>query len=120
MWVKLDTSYLRHPKLQAVSVHARLLHLSSILWTAEHQTDGFVARMHVAAITSAFTLRHDRAQRWVDELVAVALWDERPDGWHVHDFEIHNRTSLRANVEAARAAQAERVRRWRLRNGVTE
>ena len=41
-WVKLDTSYLRNPKITALHPQALLLHLASILWTADQLQDGHI------------------------------------------------------------------------------
>lgn len=112
-WVKLDTGYLANPKLRGISDKAILLHLSSILWTADHGTDGNVPSASLRTVASRVTGRPERARRWANELVANGLWDLNGDGWHVHDFEVHNRQALRANVEANRAANAERLRRFR-------
>ena len=114
-YVFVHTGYLRHPKLVGLNDSAKLLHLASILWTAEHQTDGYVP-------TTALRQLHDDAgiaRRWrhdaVTKLVERGLWDALTDGYHVHNFEQHNRSSTREVVDANRRAAAERARRYRER-----
>jgi len=112
-FVFIHTGYLRHPKLVGLPAGAVLLHLASILWTAEHLTDGYVPE---SALTE---LGHtvNNASRWhrrnVQQLVNRGLWDELPNGWHVHDFEDWNRSSTREVVEANRTAARDRQRRHR-------
>ena len=112
-YVYVHTGYLRHPKIVGLTVSQQRLHLASILWVAEHETDGYIP-------TTALRQLHDDAtiaRRWrqysVRKLVEARLWDELPEGYHLHNFETHNRSSTRAVVEANRAAALERQRRYR-------
>jgi len=113
-WVKIDTSYLRNPKIIAVSSDAMMLHFASILWTADQLTDGEIPKhalddvAHMARIK-----RPSAARRAVDELVdvdvtAAGLYVPNGGGWRLHDFEAMNRQALRINVERQR-------REWRQR-----
>jgi len=114
-FVYVQTSYFRHPKIVAVSDKAKLLHLASIMWTAEHLTDGFVPLDALSMLANEVSSRGRWRTKWVSELVDAHLWDELPTGWHVHNFEQHNRSSTRAVVEANRAATLARQRRHRER-----
>ena len=106
-WIKLDTSYLRNPKITALHPQAVLLHLASILWTADQLQDGHVpARAlhelgHQAGIDRAWTLRRAK------QLVEHDLWVQNGDGWHIHDFEAMNPQAMRHKVEAQRKAWRE-------------
>jgi hypothetical protein len=101
-WVKIDTSYLRNPKI--VSVSTPLLHLASILWTAEQLTDGEIPARTLrelgvqARVSSTAAIR-----RRADELVEHGLWIPNGAGWHLHDFEEMNPQAMRAAVEKQRA-----------------
>lgn len=97
-YVYVQTSYLRHPKLVAVSKDATLLHLASILWTAEHLTDGFVSSRALKQLCNDVRISVRTRDRRVKELVDAGLWDVLPEGWHVHNFERHNRSSTRHAV----------------------
>lgn len=101
-WIKLDTSYLRNPKIIRLHPQAVLLHLAGILWTADHLQDGHVP--HGALQELGINARIDRA--WVPRraatLVEADLWVPNGDGWWVHDFETMNPQAMRHKVEAQR------------------
>ena len=112
-YVFVQTGYLRHPKIAALGAQTVLLHLASILWTAEHLTDGYVPETALRALCSDVHIAPTHRIVHTRRLVDAQLWDVLPDGWHVHDFETHNRSSTRAVVESNRAAAVERQRRHR-------
>jgi hypothetical protein len=112
-WVKIDIGYLRHPKLSGLPTDAKVLHLASILWTAEHLTDGHVPHRSLTDLSQIADIHPRWAKRRAATLVEAGLWDLVPGGWHVHDFEEHNRTSTREYVQAEREAWRERQRRAR-------
>ena len=130
-WVKLDVGYLSHPKVIGLHQSAKLLHLASILWTAEHLTDGYVTPKALRELSESVPI----AVRWrghhASALVEAGLWDPVPaptGGWLVHDFTEHNASSTRAAVEKSREQVRERVARhrsrdhglWVVGNGVTD
>jgi len=112
-YVFIHSGYFRHPKIKGVSNAAKLLHLASILWTAEHLTDGFLPSNSIDQLVFDLRLARNKRVILIRSLVDHGLWDELPNGWHVHDFEQHNRSSTRAVVESNRIAAAERQRRHR-------
>lgn len=113
-YVYIATGYLRHPKLTRVSRQAVLLHLASILWTAEHLTDGYLPSDALKRVQTDARIDPRTARERRMELVANGLWDQLPDGaFRVHDFEVHNRSATREAVEQNRAAWVERQRRHR-------
>lgn len=114
-FVFVQTSYLRHPKIVGLHERAVLLHLASILWTAEHLTDGYVPVTALRSLCDEAGIGARWRDHRVRDLVSRQLWDELPEGWHVHDFEDWNRSSTRAVVESNRAAAVERQRRHRER-----
>jgi hypothetical protein len=109
-WVKVDTGYLTHPKIVGLPSRVVVLHLASILWTAEQLTDGYVPDRALISLSSRADLAPNRRRWAARQLVDRGLWDELPGGWHVHDFEIHNRSYTREVVEQKRAAARERQR----------
>lgn len=114
-FVFISTSYLRHPKLAGIGHAAKLLHLASILWTAEHLTDGYLPPNALDQLVFDLRLARNKRSILCRSLIDHGLWDELPVGWRVHDFEQWNRSSTREVVEANRAAAAERQRRHRAR-----
>jgi hypothetical protein len=102
-WVKVDTSYLRNPKITSLSSQAVLLHLASILWTADQLTDGLIYDRTVTELAHAARIPKGQVGRRVTELEEANLWERNGVGWHLHDFEVMNRQALRAVVEGQRA-----------------
>jgi hypothetical protein len=105
-WVKIDTSYLRNPKITAITAPAVMLHFGSILWTADQLTDGHIPERTLPELAHAARIRR-RLDPHVDELVKGDLWIPNGDGFHLHDFEVMNRQALRAVVEKQRATWRE-------------
>ena len=101
-WVKIDTSYLRNPKITALSPPARLLHLASILWTADQLTDGHIPDRTLAELAHSAGIARASATRRADELVEHGLWEANGKGWELHDFAQMNPQALRARVEKQR------------------
>ena len=100
-WIKIDLSYLRNPKVTAVSTP--MLHLASILWTADQLQDGRIPARNLADLAHQARISRATAQRRADELVEHGLWVPNGDGWYVHDFEAMNPQAMRAAVEKQRA-----------------
>lgn len=107
-WIKIDTSYLRNPKITALTPSATLLHLASILWTADHLTDGNLPGHILGELAHLARISKASATKRADELVKVGLWDANGSGWYVHDFEKMNAQAMRAVVER----QREKWRQW--------
>jgi hypothetical protein len=103
-WVKVDTSYLRNPKITALSSQAVLLHLASILWTADQLTDGVIYDRTVTELAHAARIPKGQVARRVTELEESNLWERNGVGWYLHDFEVMNRQAMRAVVEGQRKA----------------
>ena len=116
-WAPVDTGYLDNPKMLDVldaSGTATLMHLASILYCAQHFTDGHispgVARRKVGA-----TKEDDRL------LIDAGLWHEaghdcdecpqpEPNKVYVHDFLQHNRTAAQAKRVSERRSEAAKAR----------
>lgn len=115
-WVKIDTSWLRNPKVAPLCDQARLLHLASILWTAEHLTDGYVPASALRGLCEDVGIGLRARQLRAQQLTAAGLWELVPeprDGWIIHDYTVHNRAVTRANVERNREQSRVRMERSR-------
>jgi hypothetical protein len=106
-WVKIDTSYLRNPKITSVSPAATLLHLASILWTADQLKDGAIPKGALPELAAAARISRAASLKRVAELVDADLWQNNGDGWYLRDFAVMNSQALRAKVEAQRQAWRE-------------
>jgi hypothetical protein len=102
-WVKLDLSYLRNPKVTGVSTQAIMLHLASILWTADELKSGYIPGHILTDLAHTARISRTSAPTRADELVKAGLWDRNDTGWYVHDFEVMNPQATRAAVEKQRA-----------------
>jgi hypothetical protein len=109
-WVKIDTSYLRNPKIIAISPHAVLLHLASILWTGDQLTDGHIPQQALPELElQARIPRRDRYTSGCQhELIAAHLWLPNGDGFELHDYTSMNRQATRAIVEKQRQVWRDR------------
>ena len=105
-WFKMDDSAYDHPKVVGLSDGAFRLWVCAGLYCSRHLTDGIVA---------PGTLRVLQAkQRYCDELWAAGLWEPLPEGgYRYHDWGEYQ--PLRAEVEARRKANRDRVAKHRSR-----
>lgn len=115
-WVRINLDYLRNPKVREVSSQAVLLHLASILWTADQVKDGYLPGHILSDLAHMARMTTPAATKRADELVKAGLWDVNDAGWHVHGFDELNGHAMRSAVEAKRSAWRERQQRHR---GVT-
>jgi hypothetical protein len=106
-WLRLEASFIDHPKVAPLSNQAFRIHIRGLCYCAQHLTDGFIPRI-VAG----------RNERWIQELLDAGLWEEMGQGlgYEIHDYLEYNpsRDELEAQRKkrsvAGRRAAAER---WR-------
>lgn len=117
-WAKFDVGYLHNPKLLDVldvSHTAVLMHTFSVLYSAQHLTDGVVPVSLVRRYLGG-------SQEDVDVLVEVGLWHgpdhdctecEQPPARNVvvHNYLEHNRSESDVN-KATEAAKKAAAARW--------
>jgi hypothetical protein len=102
-WAKLDDGFPTHPKILPLSDRAFRAHVLGICYSAQHLTDGFVPRGYVDG----------RASK---ELVSSKLWEERDNGFRIHDFTQWNPSREEVLEERARkvaAGKAGAKARWK-------
>ena len=116
-WAPVDTGYLDNPKMLDVldaSGTAALMHLASVLYCAQHLTDGHIAP-GIARRKVGGTKDDDRL------LIDAGMWHEpghdcptceqpEPNRVYVHDFLQHNRTAAKAKRASERASKAAKER----------
>ena len=105
-WVKLDDGFPEHPKVELAGDKAAWLYVCGLAYCSRTLSDGYIPATRLCRLT-----RFPQPQKLAERLVEVGLWDELPDGWQVHDYGRHQRT--KEQVEAIRAANAERARKYR-------
>ena len=114
-WVRLDVDYFTNPKILAVSLDAKMLHIASITYAAKHMTDGQIADRSLTVVGQMADISPRWVRRRAAELEQAKLWMPAPDGWYLHDFEIMNPQAMRVAVELERERWRERQRRSRQR-----
>jgi hypothetical protein len=109
-WAKLDDRFHSHPKVREAWYKCPAsigLHCMAITFAADHQTDGAVPGWFVAG---AFQKPKD-LQEAVGTLVELGMWEQRADGFLIHDFlKYHTPKAEREAREAEKAAERERER----------
>lgn len=116
-WAPVDTGYLDNPKMLDIldtSGTAALMHLASVLYCAQHFTDGHISP-GVARRKVGGSKDDDRL------LIDAGMWHEpghdcptcpqpEPRKVYVHDFLQHNRTAAKAKEASERASRAAKER----------
>ena len=117
-WAKVDLGYLTNPKMSDIldaSSTATLMHLASILHSAQHLTDGHVSPKAMQRAVGG-------SDADASALIAAGLWhapghdcDDCPqpeDGKvYVHDYLEHNRSAEDAEEVSAKRSEAAK-KRW--------
>jgi fermentation-respiration switch protein FrsA (DUF1100 family) len=99
-WVRLDVDYFRNPKMQAVGLRGRALHLAGVCYCAAQLTDGHIPDVAVAGLLADAHVPRSTVRALTD----AALWIRVEDGYLVHDFVEMNGTKaeVMGRVEAAK------------------
>jgi hypothetical protein len=110
VWFRVDDGFCDHPKVEALlegkhAGDAIALWTLAGSWCAKQLTNGEISTAKVARLGIP---RHAKAAA---ELVRVRLWEKTATGFRFHAWE--ERQSLREEVEQARSAASERMRRIR-------
>jgi hypothetical protein len=105
-WIKLYDDFLEHPKVEAAGEDAALLYVGGLLYCSRALSDGFIPATRVKKLTGKSGVR-----KLTDRLVDAGLWEPVDGGYQVHNYTSRQRTA--EQVEADRAAAAERQRRAR-------
>lgn len=109
MWVKIDDQFPTHPKAIKAGLEARMLFITSLCYSANHLTDGFVTQEVTPLLTAMSQISNgDNA---VKRLVEVGLWDVCEGGYTIHDFLVYNPNGDK--IKAKRKANADRQARYR-------
>lgn len=110
-WFKVDDTLAFHAKIMAAGNSAVGLWTRAGAWSMQQLTDGFVPNHVARQLGSPGDARR---------LCESGLWVQKDDGYEFHEWD--QRQPSRAKVQADRAANVEKLRRWRARNpkGVTD
>lgn len=107
-WFRVDDGFAFHPKAMEAQNAAIGMWTRAGSWSAQHLTDGVIP-LHLVKQLGPLSQAH--------RLVEAGLWIPDGPGFMFHEWEGRNPT--RDEVQAKRAADAERVRRWRKGKGQT-
>lgn len=106
-WVKLDDAFFTDQRAVRAGVEGRALYLSGLCFCARNETDGEIDHEALQVIAALAGVEQTVAQR----LVTIGLWAEGDGVWTVPNYLRFNPS--REQMEARRAADAERQRRSR-------
>ena len=106
-WVKLDDAFFTDQRAVRVGVEGRALFLSGLCFCARNETDGEIQKEELPVIAALAGVEQVVAQRLTDS----GLWEPADGGWLVPNYLRFNPS--REQLEAKRAADAERQRRSR-------
>jgi hypothetical protein len=106
-WFKVDDGFWSHPKTLQLTPSAVALWVRAGAWSCQHLTDGFVPSYAL----NLFGFDEHSAV----ELVEVEYWHEAQGGYEFHDWEDYQESS--GKVKERRAKNAEKLRKWREKQG---
>lgn len=108
-WLRIESDFVDHPKIRALSLQARWIHLQALCYCARLMTDGFVPD----SVSRALLGRFQTASR---ELLKE-LWTPVEGGILVHDY-LHYNPS-KSEILQRKEANAKRQAEHRQREKVT-
>ena len=101
VWARLSDDWAERPEILSLTAPAFRTYVEAMLYVARHTTDG-----HIPA-----AVLRTRDTRSIPELVKRGLWETTEAGWYAPLWREH--LPSRADLERARIANADRVRRHR-------
>lgn len=105
-WFKFYNDLVDDPRFVALSDAAWTLHIHGMAYCSKNLTDGVIPRGMIRRLCGT-----KDPMKAAKELVAAGMWAEDDDGWEVVDYLKGQRS--KAQVEAAREANRERLAVWR-------
>lgn len=114
-WVKIDDLITEHPKFVGLSDAAWTIWIHGLTYAGRNLSDGLIPSGMLNRLCNT-----KRPTQAAAELVASGLWDETPEGWMIHDYLEHQRSSdVKAKHKAASSAGAQQANhnRWHVRPG---
>jgi hypothetical protein len=103
-WFKVDDGFAFHSKTLAAGNAAVGMWVRAGSWSSQQLTDGMVP-LSIA--------RQLGPKSQTNSLVEAGLWVPAGGGFEFHQWSTGGRNPTRAQVEAKRVKDAERLRRWR-------
>jgi len=106
--IRVPVDYFGRPEVEALSSDGLRVHLAATAWSAGYGKDGYLA------VTALPRLHPDgRREDLAAELVGAGFWEAVDGGWRLTDY--FPAQSSAAEVEAYKAANRERSRKYRAR-----
>lgn len=118
-WVKIEDSFLTHPKAVAAGKDGRALWLAGLLYAARELTDGHIPEtaLHLLAASAGVTKTGPAitalTSPWRDG--EAPLWEPDDGGWTIHDYADYQPSA--ADVRAKRAKERARKAKGRANQG---
>jgi hypothetical protein len=86
-WVKVATTFPRHPKALLAGPPARHLYLCSLMWSGEYGTEGLIPTYALETLAHDAGIVPSEAGQYADRLVKAELWKFVADGWVICDWD---------------------------------
>lgn len=112
-WARFEATMATHRKVLAVSNDALAVHVTGLLWSVDHLTDGALTTADADSICNLRRLTGAKAKRVLAELEAQGLWHRTDAGWVLHDFHDYQPTADEERRRKADAADRQRRKRER-------
>lgn len=106
----LDDTFAEHPKVMDLSDRSFRLHVSALCYCSRNLTDGVLTERSVAVVCALTR----GTQRHIRELVVAGLWEQRDEGYEIHDYLEYHQTAN--EIKKQREQSTARKRRWREKN----
>lgn len=112
-WARIDDDFPNHPKVWRVGAEGVALFLEGLCHASKFLTDGVLARPEVERMRLV-----KRPLTVAQKLVEVGLWEQDGENFRIHDYHDYNPPSNA--VRERRAANRERVSKWRDKQNESE
>ncbi len=105
-FAKIDANWPSHPKAIKAGSKGRDLYIAGLCYCRRHLTDGFIPREALSTLQPG--LKSPSAVATL--LVRLHLWEQRTDGFVIHDYLDWNDSA--ADIKATQEAAKKRKREW--------
>ena len=106
-WVKLDDSFISHPKIVQLSHKSIVLHIAGLSHCAVQLTDGIISKAAMPAVLGAARV----TKAAIKDLIEHGVWLDQGEHYKIHDYLKYQES--RETVLNRREAATERKRRSR-------
>lgn len=111
-WIKLEDSFVDHPKVADAGHHAGWLYVCGLCYCSRHLTDGRIPKSVVPRLTDL-----PKPVLAARRLVEVGLWLDYGECYQVHDYDDYQRSAKQVDRDRELARERKRHQRAGGSNG---